>query len=79
MAKKIIVYGHDSCGFCKAAVEFLKMKGVKFEYRDILAHSDEVYKEFCEKKGICEIAVPLIKIGDKVIVGFNKKALEREI
>jgi len=79
---RVIVYGSDACGACKETVNFLRKKGVKFEYRDALKYSKElhpIYKKRCEKEGKCEIAIPLIKIGDKIIVGFNAKELEKEL
>ena len=75
-----IVYGSEFCGFCKAAVNYLKKKGVSVEYRDVFNHLSEVkstYKELCEKENICQTVVPLIKIKGKTIVGFNREQIDK--
>lgn len=76
----VIVYGSEACGACKATLDFLKNKGVSYEFKDVLKHAEElfpIYKNRCEKEGKCEIAIPVIKIADKVFVGFNAKELEK--
>jgi len=56
--------------------EFLKRKGVEFEDIDI-SYDEEAVKELFQKSG--RFDVPQIEINGKMIMGFDKKALEKEL
>jgi glutaredoxin len=58
------------------AIKYLTEKGVEFEEIDVSA-SREKAMEIFTKSG--QMAVPQIEIYDKVIVGFNKDKLEKEL
>jgi len=76
----VIVYGSDSCPACELVKDYLKKKGVLFEYRDALRHARElqaIYSKRCKEEGKCEIAIPVIKIDKKTIIGFSKRELKR--
>lgn len=73
---KIKVYSTPTCPYCKMTKEFLKEKGVEFEDIDVSVNR-EAAMEMVEKSG--QMAVPQIEINGKFIIGFDRKALEREI
>ncbi len=67
--KKVIVYSTPSCHFCHMAKEFFKEKGVDYEDIDVAA-DQEKRAEMVDMTG--QLGVPVIRIGDDVIIGFNK-------
>lgn len=73
---KIKVYSTDTCPYCDMVKDFLKEKGVEFEEVNV-AENKEAAKEMIEKSG--QMGVPQIEINGKIIVGFNKPALEEEL
>jgi glutaredoxin len=55
---------------------FLKEKGVDFEDIDVLVDS-KAAEEMIQKSG--QMGVPQIEINEKIIVGFDKEAIESEL
>lgn len=66
---KVIVYSTPTCHFCHMAKDFFKEKGVEFEDFNV-ATDLEKRKEMFDKSG--QMGVPVILIGNDLIVGFNK-------
>jgi glutaredoxin-like YruB-family protein len=73
---KVRVYSTPECPYCKMVKEFLKEKGVEFEDIDI-SYDEEAVKELFQKSG--RFDVPQIEINGKMILGFDKEALEKEL
>ncbi len=73
---KVKVYSTQTCPFCFKAKDFLREKGVEFE--DIDVSSDrKAGQEMVMKSG--QTGVPVIDINGKIIIGFDKKAIEKEL
>lgn len=69
---KVTIYSTPSCHFCHMAKDFFKEKNVEFE--DFNVSSDlEKRKEMITKSG--QMGVPVIVIGNELIVGFNKSKI----
>lgn len=73
---EIIVYSSTGCGFCTKQKEFLTLKGIDFEEKDI-NNNDKYFKEFTELKGT---GVPLTIVKEagevvSVVTGFNREKL----
>ena len=67
--KKVTIYSTPSCHFCHMAKDFFQEKGVQFE--DINVAADQAKRaEMVDLTG--QLGVPVIRIGDDVIIGFNK-------
>ena len=66
------VYGTPSCPYCKMAEDLLAENGVDFETIDLSEDRDEMNRIAYEAG---EFAVPIIEIGDKLIVGFDKEKI----
>ena len=66
---KVTVYSTPTCHFCHMAKDFFKEKNVEFEDFNV-AENLEKRKEMMDKSG--QMGVPVIIIGDQIIVGFNK-------
>lgn len=72
----VTVYSTPSCPFCKMAKEFLSKNGVDFN--DVNVASDQkAAAEMIEKSG--QMGVPVVEIGKKVIIGFDKEAIAKEL
>ncbi len=69
----VTVYSTQTCPWCVKAKEFLKSQGVKF--RDVDVSQDAAAAdEMIQKSG--QRGVPVIEIDGRVIVGFDKPAIE---
>ena len=73
---KIIVYSAPNCPWCHTLKDFLKEKNIEFEDIDV-SKDHEKATEMIEKSG--QMGVPQIEINDKMIVGFDKEAIEKEL
>lgn len=73
---KVIIYSTPTCVYCKMAKEFFKENNVAFEERDV-ALDAVARKEMFDKTH--QMGVPVITIGEQVIIGFDKKTLEKAL
>jgi glutaredoxin-like YruB-family protein len=66
---EVTIYSTPSCHFCHMAKDYFKENNIAYtEYN--VASDLEKRKEMVEKSG--QMGVPVIIIGDKLTVGFNK-------
>ncbi len=72
---KVVLYGTESCPYCKETRKFLQAKNVEFLDLDV-QQSEKARKDF-EKLG--GMGVPLVLVGDRQIRGFNQNALEKAL
>lgn len=72
MDKPITIYSTPTCHFCQMTKEFLKEKGIAYTDYDV-AHDLEKRQEMISKSG--QMGVPVIFIGDQMIIGFDKDKL----
>ena len=73
---KIKVYSTPTCPYCHLLKEFLSQKKIEFDDIDVAA-DQEAAKEMIGKSG--QMGVPQIEINGKIIVGFDKPAIEKEL
>ena len=71
--KKVVIYSTPTCPYCKRAKDYLSKKGITYTDFNV-AQDREKAKEMIQKSG--QMSVPVITIGDKVIVGFNQAQLD---
>ena len=69
MDKKVSLYTTPTCHFCHAAKDYFAENKVEFEEFDVAADADK-RAEMIEITG--QMGVPVIKIGDDVVVGFDE-------
>ena len=72
--KNVTIYSTPTCHFCHMAKDFFKEKNVAYTEYDV-ASNLEKRKEMLEKSN--QMGVPVIIIGDDLIVGFNKPKIEQ--
>lgn len=70
---KVTVYSTPTCVFCNAAKAFFKENKIDFESYDVATDLAK-RKEMIEKSG--QMGVPVIVIGDEIIVGFDEPRLK---
>lgn len=73
---KIKVYSTPTCPHCVMLKDWLKEKGIEFEDIDV-ASNQEAAQEMISKSG--QMGVPQIEINGKLIVGFDREAIEKEL
>jgi len=76
MDKKITLYGTTTCPYCVRAKQFLEANQITFDYIDVSQNQGKA-REMIKKSG--QMGVPVIDIDGKIIVGFDKSAIEKEI
>lgn len=67
--KTVNIYTTPSCTYCKMAKEFFKENGVQYQEFDVAA-DPEKRSQMIDLTG--QLGVPVIEIGDAIIIGFNK-------
>jgi len=76
MSKKVKVYSTSSCPHCIKLKQFLKDNSIAFESVDV--SSDPLgQREMVQVSG--QMAVPVIDIEGKILVGFDKEELKAEL
>ena len=70
------VYSTQSCPYCFMAKDFLKDNGIAFEDIDVSSDRNAAM-EMVKKSG--QQGVPVIDINGKIIVGFDKEAIKKEL
>ncbi len=73
---KIIVYSTPTCPYCSLVKDYLKGKKIEFEEKDV-SNDREAARDMIEKSG--QMGVPQIDINGKIIVGFNRDAIDEEL
>ncbi|MDI6642739.1 MAG: glutaredoxin family protein [Candidatus Hodarchaeaceae archaeon] len=69
---KVKIYTTPFCPYCQMAKEFLVQHGIEFE--EVNVQEDRAAAiEMIQKTG--QNGVPVLEIGDKIIVGFNREKI----
>ncbi len=75
MDTQVTIYSTPSCHFCHAAKDFFDEQNVSYTDIDVAADIEK-RKEMIDMTG--QMGVPVIRIGDDVVVGFDERKI-REI
>lgn len=70
--KEVTIYSTPTCHFCHMAKEFFKEHNVSYTEHDVAADVEK-RKEMMEKTG--QLGVPVIQVGDDLMVGFDQAHL----
>jgi glutaredoxin 3 len=70
--KKVSIYSTATCTYCKHAKELFKEKGIAYEEFDVGTDAAK-RKEMVDLTG--QLGVPVIRIDDNVMVGFDQEAV----
>ena len=81
MQPPVKIYTLSTCSHCKSVKKLLNDCAVKYEFTDVdmLTGTDKaaVIEDIRKLNPMCTF--PTIMIGDKVIVGFNEKAIREAL
>lgn len=70
--KNIIVYTSNTCPYCVTAKEYLKSNNLKYEEKNV--NENPSYRK--ELMAMKIMSVPVIKIDNEVVVGFDQNKIE---
>lgn len=73
-SKKVEIFSTATCHFCHLAKEWLTSKNIPYEDYNV-GENMEKRKEMVEMTG--QLGVPVIRIGEEVMVGFNQAQLAK--
>jgi glutaredoxin 3 len=69
----VTIYSTPVCHFCHAAKDFFKENNVEYTEHDVAADLEK-RSEMIDMTG--QMGVPVIRIGDDVIIGFDEAKLK---
>lgn len=72
----ITIYSTPTCPYCISAKQYFKSKNIPFE--DIDVSSDQTKAQEMVKIS-SQMGVPVIKIDDKVLIGFDQDEVEKAL
>jgi len=75
MAPEVIVYSNVGWGPCHQAMEYLSQKGVPFTEKNV-SRDQSAIQDLMKMKAR---SLPVIVIGDKLLHGFNPKAIDEAL
>ncbi|AEH50667.1 glutaredoxin family protein [Pseudothermotoga thermarum] len=74
MAYKITVYTAPGCPYCTKAKNYFRQLGLNFTEIDVSKDYRKA-QELVRKTG--QMGVPVIEIGNQIIIGFDKDRIDR--
>lgn len=73
MDTQVTIYSTPTCHFCQAAKAFFKEHNISYQDNNVVEDADK-RKEMVAMTG--QMGVPVIRIGDDVIVGFDERKIK---
>lgn len=70
---KVILFTTPSCTYCRTAKQYLRQRGVRFKDIDV-SRDASAARDMVRRSG--QSGVPVIQIGSKVIVGFDRPKID---
>lgn len=71
---KVIIFSTPTCSFCNMAKQYFRQKNVRFTDIDV-SRDQAAARDMVRRSG--QMGVPVIDIGGKVIVGFNRPKIDQ--
>ena len=71
--KSVVIYSTPACPVCKKAKEYFSQKGIPYEEIDV-STDKKAAADMVKKSG--QMGVPVIFIGDTMLVGYNQLKLD---
>jgi glutaredoxin-like YruB-family protein len=73
MDTTVTIYSTPVCHFCQAAKDFFKENNIEYTEHDVAADVEK-RTEMVDMTG--QMGVPVIKIGDDVVIGFDEEKVK---
>lgn len=70
--KEVTIYSTPTCHYCQLAKAYFKENNIAYTEHDVAGDAEQ-RKIMMEKSG--QMGVPVIQIGDELIIGFNKPVI----
>ena len=70
----VIVFSTPTCSYCNMAKQYFRQKNVRFKDIDV-SRDQSAARDMVRRSG--QMGVPVIDIGGKVIVGFNRPKIDQ--
>jgi len=71
-----VIFSTSTCSWCRRAKKYFRERGVSFKEINV-ERDPKAARDLVRKTG--QSGVPVIKIGNAWIVGFDKARIEREL
>lgn len=71
---RVILFTTPSCSYCRTAKSYLRQRGIRFKDVDV-AKDQAAARDMVRKSG--QQGVPVIDIGGKIIVGFDRPKIDK--
>ncbi len=71
---RVIVFSTPTCSFCNAAKGYFRQKGIKYSDVDV-SRDQAAARDMVRRSG--QMGVPVIDIGGKIIVGFDRNKINQ--
>jgi glutaredoxin 3 len=72
--KRVIVFSTPTCTYCNQAKRYLRSRGVRFRDVDV-SRDAAAARDLVRRSG--QQGVPVLDIGGKIIVGFNRPEIDK--
>ncbi|HSO27619.1 MAG TPA: glutaredoxin domain-containing protein [Anaerolineales bacterium] len=70
---KVILFTTPSCSYCRSAKQYLRQQGIRFKDVDV-SRDSAAARDMVKRSG--QSGVPVIQIGSKVVVGFDRPKID---
>lgn len=71
---RVILFTTPSCSYCRMAKKYLRERGIRFKDVDV-SRDAAAARDMVKRSG--QQGVPVIDIGGKVIVGFDRPKIDK--
>lgn len=71
---RVIVFTTPTCGFCQAAKQYLRQRGIRFKEVDV-TRDPQAARDIVRRTG--QQGVPVIQIGSNFVVGFDRPKIDK--
>ncbi len=72
----VIMYSTPSCGFCRMAKSYFQQNKIPFTEYNVASNTEKAH-EMVKKSG--QMGVPVIDVNGKIIVGFDRAAIDQAL
>ena len=72
----VTIYSTPTCGYCRMAKEYFDEKGIGYTDHNVMRDRARA-EEMMQKSG--QMGVPVLDVNGKIVVGFNRPAIERAL
>jgi len=71
---RVIVFTSPTCGYCNAVKQYLRRNRIRFKEVDV-SRDQHAARDMVRRSG--QTGVPVIDIGGKIVVGFNRPKIAK--